>query len=320
MTVTSTPILIDTDPGIDDTIAIVLALASPELSVQALLTVCGNVPVDVASHNALRVLELAGRADIPVFAGSARPLLGEPIYGLHHGPDGLGGARLPSAVAPLADQHAVEYLMATLEDLLARGERITICALGPMTNIALALRIRPRLADAIERIVAMGGAFRTPGNRTFTSEFNILADAHAAQIVFSSGVPITLLPLDVTHQAMATPERIARLRTLGGPVMETLGQMMVRWDRKDEKRYGTAGGPMHDPLVTAYLLAPHLFKSRPARVHVECDSALCKGQTVADWFGKSHEPPNVDVVTDVDAEGFFALLEAHLRQVSLVSA
>lgn len=315
-----TKILFDTDPGIDDTIAIILALASPRLSVEALLTVCGNVPLDVATRNALCVLEFAGHPDIPVFAGAERPLLGDPLFGLHHGRDGLGGAALPVASSRARDQHAVEYLIASLNAARARGERLTLCSLAPMTNIALALRIRPEIAEGLERIVAMGGAFRTPGNRTFTSEFNILADAHAAQVVFSSGIPITLLPLDATHQAMATPERVAALKSIGGPVMGILGAMMERWDRKDIKRYGSAGGPMHDPLVIAYLLDPNLFESQAARVTVECDSALCKGQTVADWFGASSEPANVDIVTRVDSEGFFALLHDHLRRFSMEAA
>lgn len=315
-----TTILFDTDPGVDDTFAILLALASPELKVDAILTVCGNVSLDVATRNALRILALVGRDDIAVHAGADRPLLGTALYGLHHGRDGLGGAPLPEPRARQRGQHAVEYLIERLDTARQRGERVTLCALAPMTNIALALRIRPDISSSIERIVAMGGSFRTPGNRTFTSEFNILADPHAAQIVFSSNIPITLLPLDATHQAIATPERVARLRSIGGPLMDVLGPMLQAWDRNDPDRYGSAGGPMHDPLVTAFVLAPHLFTTQAARVMVETDSTLCRGQTVADWYGKSGEAANVDIVTKVDVEGFFGLFESGLRQLSRVDA
>jgi purine nucleosidase len=311
---TALPIIIDCDPGVDDAIAILLALVSPKLDVRAITVVCGNLPLSSTSRNALQILELAGRTDIPVYAGCYRPLVVEPIHGQFHGVGGLGKSELPAPTIKLAPGHAVDFLIAALEQALAKEELITLCTLGPMTNIAVLLRLRPDLASAIARIVSMGGAYREAGNRTMTSEFNILADPHAASIVFSSEIPITSVSLDATHQAMATPERAARFTTHRGPVGETLSAFLAHWDRNDSRRYGSRGGPMHDPLVPAFLIEPSLFQTEKARVFVEHSSPLCLGQTVADRYGKSGETPNVDIVTKVDADSFFALLEEHMAR------
>ncbi|MBM7046033.1 MULTISPECIES: nucleoside hydrolase [Rhizobium] len=297
------PIIIDCDPGIDDTIALLTAFVSPELDILGITPVCGNQPLERTVRNALQVCELGGRTDIPVYAGCFRPMLREPIYGQFHGKSGLGNTNLPEPTKTAEPISAVDFLIETLSAAALSGRRITICCLGPMTNLAIALRMKPQIAKGVERIVMMGGAYREPGNRTMTSEFNMLADPHAAHVVFSSGIPLVALALDATHQVMLKPEHVAQFASVSGRISETLAELMAFWDRNDVRRYGSRGGPLHDPLVIAYLLAPHLFQTERARVFVEHESELCMGQTVADWYGKSGLEPNADIVTKVDAEG-----------------
>ncbi|MFV0335508.1 MAG: nucleoside hydrolase [Tropicimonas sp.] len=298
------PVIFDCDPGIDDAIALLGAFVAPELDIRAITPVCGNQPLDRTVRNALQICELAGRTEIPVHAGCHRPLCREPIHGQFHGSTGLGNTVLPEPVKRIEATTAVDCLIDHL-GRAARGEgaKVTLCCLGPLTNVALALRMAPQIAGGIERIVMMGGAFREPGNRTLTSEFNVLADPHAAGIVFSAGLPMTVLGLDATHQVMLLPEHVARFAEVSGPIARTVAELMAFWDRNDARRYGSRGGPLHDPLVTAWLLRPDLFESRPARVFVEMESPLCLGQTVADWYGKTGEPANADIVTRVDAAG-----------------
>ena len=311
------PIFIDCDPGVDDSIAILLALASPELEVRAIGTVCGNVPVATGAANALKVLELAGRSDIDVHRGCETALLTPPLYGKFHGAGGLGGLVLPEASAVPRPAHAVERMAQELRHARDAGTRLTICTLGPMTNLAMLLRLHPSLAGQIERVVSMGGAFRSPGNRSLAAEFNMLADPHAAQVVFSAGLSTVVLSLDATHQVLTTPERVRRMSGEGsaGPVGQAVGQMLATWDRNDVRRYAARGGPLHDPLVIAWLVAPHLFETQPAHVFVECESALCRGQTVADWYEQSGENADARIVTRVDADGVFALLAERLQRL-----
>lgn len=303
---TPIPIIVDCDPGIDDTIALLTAFVSPELDILGITAVCGNQPLERTVRNALQVCELGRRADIPVFAGCFRPMLRAPIHGQFHGTTGLGTTVLPEPVKQAEPVSAVEFLVERLTAAARSGQRITLCCLGPMTNIAVALRMAPETADGIERIVMMGGAYREPGNRTMTSEFNVLADPHAAHIVFSSNIPIVALALDATHQVMLKPEHVADFSRVSGRLSQTLAELMAFWDRNDVARYGSRGGPLHDPLVIAYLLAPELFETAKARVFVEHESELCMGQTVADWYGKSGLEPNADIVTKVDADGVIA--------------
>lgn len=302
------PVVFDCDPGIDDAIALLGAFVAPELDILAITPVCGNQPLERTVRNALQICELGGRAEIPVYAGCHRPLCRDPIHGQFHGSTGLGITVLPDPVKRIELTTAVEFLVDRL-GRAARGDgpKITLGCLGPLTNLAMALRLDPAVADGIARIVMMGGAFREPGNRTLTSEFNVLADPHAAQIVFSAGVPMTVLALDATHQVMLRPEHVARFAESSGRISRTVAELMAFWDRNDERRYGSRGGPMHDPLVTAWMLRPDLFESRPARVFVETESALCLGQTVADWYGRSGEPANAEIVTKVDAPGVVEL-------------
>ncbi|MDR1827353.1 MAG: nucleoside hydrolase [Methylobacteriaceae bacterium] len=310
----SQPVLIDCDPGIDDTVALLVALASPELDVRAITTVSGNRPVTETTRNALQVLDLAGRRDIPVYAGCFRPLILEPVYGQFHGTSGMGPVELPPPSRDAEPVHAVDFIIGELEKTRAAGSRLTLCALGPLTNLALVLRLRPDLTGAIRRIVLMGGAFRVPGNRSMTSEFNILVDPHAAHIVFSSDVPLVIFSLDVTTKAMATPERVGRFAEIDNPVARTVAGLMTYWDRNDIKRFGSRGGPLHDPLVILHLIKPELFGMERARVFVQHEAELTIGQTVADWFDKSGLPPNADIAVSVDVDGVFALLNERLSR------
>ncbi len=315
---TARPVIIDTDPGVDDAIAILLALASPELEVLGICAVAGNVPLAATRVNARRVCELAGRPDIAVFAGCPGPLLRDQIFGKYSGESGLGGTLLPEPEMPERPEHAVEFLSTSLAEAVAgKRERITVCTLGPLTNVAIALAQRPELAAGIERIVAMGGAFSVLGNRTPSAEFNILADPHAARIVFNAGAPITLAPLDMTFQALATPERIEVIRSLDTPVTAAAAELITYYDRNDPERYGAVGGPLHDPTVIAWLLEPGIFEGRDAWIGVDCESPLTLGHTVVDWWRKTGRPANAHVLTGLDAGRFFGLLTERLAALPL---
>ncbi|QDX32007.1 nucleoside hydrolase [Dickeya poaceiphila] len=301
------PVIIDCDPGIDDALALLSAFVAPQLAIQGITVVNGNQPLTNTLRNALQIVELGDRTDIPVFAGCWQPMLREPIHGQFHGKNGLGDSDFPTPRKTAEPQHAVNFLIARCREAAQRGEPITLCSLGPLTNLASAFCIAPDIVAGIERIVSMGGACRELGNRTMTSEFNLLVDPHAAHIVFSQAVPMTLLPLDATHQVILTPERVSELVAHAGRLREPLAQLMAFWDRNDIKRYGSRGGPLHDPLVIAWVLRPDLFQTERARVLVEHQSELCMGQSIMDIYGKSGLPANVDVVTGVNADEVFQL-------------
>ncbi|WP_159281709.1 nucleoside hydrolase [Rahnella variigena] len=301
------PVIIDCDPGIDDAIALLSAFVAPQLTILGICTVCGNQPLANTTRNALQITELGYRLDIPVFAGCHQPMLRAPIHGQFHGENGLGNTAFPAPQKSAESLHAVNFLINSCEQAITSQQPLTLCVLGPLTNMATALRMKPDIAAGIGRVVLMGGAYREAGNRTMTSEFNMLADPHAAHIVFSSGLNITALPLDATHQVILTPEHVAKFIKVSGRISAQLGELMAFWDRNDVRRYGSRGGPLHDPLVIAYVLAPELFGTEKARVFVEHDSELCMGQTVADWYGKSGMTPNVEIVTRVETNKVFAL-------------
>lgn len=309
------PILIDTDPGVDDAVAILLALASPELDVRAILPVAGNVPLATTQVNARKICELAGRRDVKVHAGCARPLLRDQILGKYSGQGGLGAETLPEPTMALAEGHAVDVLIREL-GAAARGAtpKLILCTLGPLTNVAVALAHSPEIAGGVERLVMMGGAFASGGNRTAAAEFNVLADPHAAQIVLASGIPVVMAPLDVTHQALATPRRLAAFEARGR-IAETVLRLLTFYDRNDVARFGERGGPVHDATVIAHLLWPELFTTRRAYVQVEHGSALTMGQTLADWWGTTGKPPNVEVLWTIDAERFFPLLTERIARL-----
>ncbi|MCU5775673.1 nucleoside hydrolase [Erwiniaceae bacterium BAC15a-03b] len=303
---TAKAVIIDCDPGIDDAIALLAALHSPALTLLGITVVNGNRPLAVTLRNALQITELA-ESDVPVYGGCWQPMVREPLHGRFHGEGGLGACELPPPVQQAAPQHAVTFLIARCRQAALQGEPLTLCALGPLTNIATALRLAPDIVAGIERVVLMGGACRESGNSSLYAEYNMLADPHAAHILFSSSLAITMLPLDVTHQVMLTPEKVATLTKHAGRIRPQLQALMASWDRNDIRRYGSRGGPLHDPLVIAWLLQPALFTTERARVFVELESQQALGRTTADWFGKSGEAANVDIATGVDAEGVFAL-------------
>lgn len=304
-------IIIDTDPGQDDAVAILLALASPEIEVIALTAVAGNVPLELTQNNARKVCELAGRPDTPVFAGAVRPLI-RPLVTVEevHGHTGLNGPDLPEPRMRLQERHAVDFLVETL--MCEESGSITLCALGPLTNIALALVREPGIAARIREIVLMGGGFFEGGNMTPAAEFNIYVDPHAADVVFRSGIPIVMMPLDVTHKAMTTAGRVAAIRGLGTTVGHAVADMLDFFEHYDEKKFGRAGRPLHDPCVIAYLLRPELFGGRECNVTVEIASELTMGMTVVDWWSVTERPKNALVVRDIDSDGFFALLTERL--------
>lgn len=300
-------VIIDCDPGIDDAIALLSAFVAPQLNILGICTVCGNQPLLNTLRNALQITELGQRTDIPVFAGCHQPMFREPIHGQFHGENGLGNTAFPAPQKQPETLHAVNFLINSCEQAIRDNQPVTLCVLGPLTNLATALRMKPQIAAGIARVVLMGGAYREAGNRTMTSEFNMLADPHAAHVVFSSELNITVMPLDATHQVILTPEHVGKFINVSGRISQPLGELMAFWDRNDIRRYGSRGGPLHDPLVIAYVLAPELFGSEKARVFVEYNSELCMGQTVADWYGKSGQTANVDIVTRVDAAKVFML-------------
>ena len=308
-------IIIDTDPGQDDAVAILLALASPdEMDVLGITAVAGNVPLALTQKNARIVCELAGRPDVPVFAGCDRPLKRALVTAEHvHGKTGLDGPVLPDPLMPLQDAHAVEFLIQTLRREPA--ESVTLCALGPLTNIATAMQAAPEIVPRIAQIVLMGGAYFEVGNITPAAEFNIHVDPEAAEIVFASGVPLTVMPLDVTHKALVTKSRNDALRALGTRVGQAVAEMTDFFERFDKAKYGSAGAPLHDPCVTAYLLRPDLFTGRHINVEIETEGRFTAGMTVADWWGVTGRAPNAMFMGDLDADGFFALLTERLGRL-----
>ena len=308
------PIIIDTDPGTDDAVAILLALAAPELEVLGLVTVAGNLPLALTERNARAILELAGRSEIPVYAGCPRPMGPGHVTAEHaHGTGGLGQLQLPPPSIPLQPEHGVDFLIETLR--AAKPRSVTICALGPLTNIATALIKAPEIAGLMAGLVVMGGASYSLGNITPAAEFNIHADPFAAAVVFDSGAPITMIPLDLTHQVLSTPERIARVRALGnrcGHAAALLLEPPHAAKRGHGKRPTYA---LHDPCVITFLLAPELFEGVEANVAIEIQSPLTLGMTVVDWRGISGRRPNARVMTKIDAGLFYALLTERLADL-----
>ncbi|MER8475324.1 nucleoside hydrolase [Mesorhizobium sp. M1163] len=307
-------IIIDTDPGQDDAVAILLALGSAELEIVGITAVAGNVPLKLTEKNARKICELAGRPDVKVYAGAIRPLARELVTAEEvHGKTGLNGPQLPEPKMKLQDQYAVDFIVETLME--EETGTITLCALGPLTNVALALIREPKIAPRIKEIVLMGGGFFEGGNVTPTAEFNIYVDPHAADVVFKSDIPIVMMPLDVTHKALTTAKRTKAFRKLGTRVGTATADMLEFFERFDEEKYGTDGGPLHDPCVIAYLLKPKLFKGRNCNVSVETASELTMGMTVIDWWGVTKRPKNALVMRDIDHEAFFALLLERLGRI-----
>ena len=308
-------IIIDTDPGQDDAVAILLALASPEeIEVLGITAVAGNVPLPLTARNARIIVELAGRPETRIFAGCDAPLTRKLVTAEHvHGKTGLDGPELTEPTIALEEQHAVDYIIETLR--AEPAGTVTLCPLGPLTNIAKAFKDAPDIVEKVQEIVLMGGAYFEVGNITPAAEFNIYVDPEAADIVFKSGAPIVVMPLDVTHKALVTSDRNDAFRALGTPVGLAVAQMTDFFERFDKEKYGSNGAPLHDPCVTAYLIRPELFTGRHINVEIETTSELTLGMTVADWWGVTDRPANATFMGDIDADGFFALLTERLARL-----
>jgi purine nucleosidase len=308
-------IIIDTDPGQDDAVAILLALASPEeIDVLGLTCVAGNVPLELTAKNARKVCELAGKRDVAVFAGCDRPMGRDLVTAEHvHGKTGLDGPDLPEPTMPVQQTHAVDFIIETLRREAAAT--VTLCPLGPLTNIATAFDRAPDIIEKVQEIVLMGGAYFEVGNITPAAEFNIYVDPQAADIVFKSGSPIVVMPLDVTHKALVTAPRNDAFRALDTPVGVAVAEMTDFFERFDKEKYGSAGAPLHDPCVTAYLIRPELFSGRYINVEIETQSELTLGMTVADWWGVTDRPKNALFMGDMDTDGFFALLTERMARL-----
>lgn len=304
-------IIIDTDPGQDDAVAILLAFASPELDVLGLTTVAGNVPLAQTTRNAKVVCELANRTDTRIFAGCDRPLSQTLVTAEHvHGATGLDGADLPEPMMPTQATHAVDFILDTLR---AEPEHtVTLCTLGPLTNIGAALRADPDTMRRAKAIVSMGGAYFEVGNITPAAEFNIYVDPEAADAVATSGIDWTILPLDVTHKALTSPDWIVRLNGLNTPVGTAVAGWTGFFERFDVAKYGSSGAPLHDPTVIAYLIAPDLFEGRRINVEIETASPLTRGMTVADWWRVTDRPANALFIGSINAKGYFDLITNRL--------
>ena len=293
------PIVLDCDPGHDDAIALLLALASPEVELLGVTTVHGNQTLDKTTENALRVLELVGRSDVPVARGADRPLLRDLRVAAHvHGESGLDGPELPAATAQPVDEPALEFI----------AERIrpgtVLVAVGPLTNIALYLEAHG--TENIERIVLMGGSI-AEGNMTPAAEFNIWADPEAAHRVFHCGRPVTMMGLDVTHKALLTPEWAERFRA-AGRIGTFVAELVEFFKRYHAHTYGWDGAPIHDAVALAHVIRPSLVRTEHRNVEIEVESELCRGRTVVDLWRRTERLPNADVGVDIDGDAFFELL------------
>jgi len=306
-------IIIDTDPGVDDAFTFLLALASPEIKLEALTTTQGNVTVDKATRNALSVLELGHASHIPVAQGSVLPLVQPLRASAHvHGESGIGNAQLPPPQAKPVQRHAVDYL---IERVLAEPDEISIFPIGPMTNIAMAIRKEPAFAKAVKELVIMGGAIQEGGNMTPLAEFNIYVDPHAAHIVFHSGIPITLIPLDVTHKCLLKQEHVDRLMKIGSPVTRFLKDAIDVY-LKASIQLGYEGCALHDPLTLATIIAPELLTLKEYYVDVDISGGVSMGKTFADIFNVTKKPANMKVAMDVRGEDFIELFLQRMEALS----
>ncbi|MFY9962039.1 nucleoside hydrolase [Pseudomonas sp.] len=308
-------LIIDTDPGADDVVALLLAMASPdELKIRAITTVVGNVRLDKTSRNARLAREWGGREDIPVYAGAPKPLLRTPIYAANiHGEEGLPGVPVHEPKQGLANGNAVQYLIDTLSK--AEPHSITVAMLGPQTNLALALIQAPDITRGIKEVVVMGGAHFNGGNITPVAEFNLYADPEAAEVVLSSGVKLTYLPLDVTHKVLTSEARLKQLAAVDNQASKLVVDILNAYVKTDMQHYGMPGGPVHDASVIAYLLKPELFKGRQINMQVDSREGPTYGQTIADWYNTLEQPSNVMWIDSGDAQGFFDLLSTRLARL-----
>jgi len=307
-------IIIDCDPGQDDAVALFLAMASPEeLEILGITAVAGNVPLQLTQRNVRLMCDIAGRDDVPVFAGCDRPMVRDLITAEKvHGKTGIDGIDIVEPQTPLQEPHAVDFIVETLR--AADDESVTLVPTGPLTNIGTVIDRAPDVLPKIRQLVIMGGAMREGGNYSPSAEFNILVDPHAADTVFNCERPITSMGLDVTHQVLSTRARVERIRSLGNPVADATAGMLGFFERHDAKKYGVEGAPLHDPCTIAWLLAPELFDGKFCNLSVETQSELTMGHTAIDFWNVTERPHNVNWIYSVDAEGFYDLLTDRLAR------
>jgi pyrimidine-specific ribonucleoside hydrolase len=299
-----TPIVLDCDPGHDDAIALLLGLASPELELLGVSTVAGNQTLEKTTANALRVLEFVGRGDVPVAAGADRPLVRALSVAAHvHGESGLDGPTLPPPAGAAVDRHGVDFLA---DAVLGSDRKVTLVPTGPLTNVAIFLARYPEAVRNVERIVLMGGSI-AEGNVTPAAEFNIWTDPEAAARVFTSGLPVTMIGLDVTHKALMTDAHAERLRA-GRPAAKLVAELYDFFAGYHRRTYGFDGAPIHDAVAVAQVVCPGLVETLPRRVDVDCESKLCRGRTVVDLWRRTGKAANADVGVDIDDEAFLELL------------
>jgi purine nucleosidase len=305
------PVILDCDPGQDDAVMLLLAMASPEIDILGITTVAGNVPLELTHRNARIMCDLAGRNDIPVYAGCEKPMQYDLVTAEHvHGRTGIDGVEIYPPDTPLQEGHAIDFIIETL--LAADTDSITLVPAGPLTNIAKAIEKAPEILPKIKQIVLMGGAMRESGNISASAEFNIYVDPHAAEIVLHCGRPLVIVPLDLTHQVLVTKARIARLKTLNSSVAKATVGMLDFFNIYDSEKYGFEGAPLHDPCTVAWLIKPDLFKGKECNVEVETESPLTRGHTAVDFWSVTDRKANALFLYEADADGFFDLLTERL--------
>jgi purine nucleosidase len=301
-------VVLDTDPGIDDSLAILLALASPEIDLAAVGVTGGNCALDDGVRNALSVLALGGRPDLPVCPGVALPLIRPPLTAPEtHGDTGLGYARLPDSPVPRSNEHAVDMI---IREIMAHPGQVTLVAVAPLTNVALALRKEPRIAQAVREVIIMGGALRADGNTTALAEFNFFVDPHAAHIVLHSGMPITLLPWDITKDVLLTQADIDRLTRIESPISHFVVEATRFYLEFHLACFGYAGCSVNDPAALALAFQPDLARTEPMYVAIEYNSELTAGKTVIGYAGQSEREPDAHDMLGFDG----ARWPAHWRQ------
>ena len=311
-------ILIDTDPGIDDSLAILLALASPELSLEGLSIVHGNCSLEQATHNALSILELAGARHIPVAKGCELPLVQPSLLAPEtHGNTGLGYAKLPEPQTRPIRQHGTDFL---IERIMSNPGEITLVALGPLTNVALAIRQEPRIVNALKELIIMGGAIRHEGNTTALAEFNTYVDPHAAHIVYHAGIPTTLVSLDVSYQCVLTQPDVDRLLQIDSPLTRFIADTTRFYMEFHDEYQGVEGGVINDPLALALTFAPGLCNYQYLPVDVDIFSSVSLGKTFADFYNYNKKPANMQLALDVRARDFIELFLERMERLAKKTA
>ncbi|MUG44067.1 nucleoside hydrolase [Paenibacillus woosongensis] len=311
MTAAPRKIILDCDPGIDDAMAIILAAYNPYIDLLGITTVAGNVSVEKTTRNALCLCELMGIGHVPVAQGAQQPLVRKSVFADYvHGDSGLGGIQLPPPQKEVMPEHGVDFIVRTLME--SEGD-ITLVAIGPLTNVALALRKQPEIAAKVQEIVIMGGG--TMGNITPAAEFNFFADAEAAKVVFGCGAPITMIGLDLTNQAMATAEVKEQFAAVNNRMSRFILDLIEDYEQHNLK-LGLAGATVHDPCCIAYCIDPSMFEAKRLRVDIETNGELTYGMSVIDMLGVTQKPANANVPLKLDQRVFWDLFVKTIREAN----